>query len=114
MGAFERNQSDAMTFILDAELIYDVQYQNSKSHGITCQMTPPPKLFLFLILPSITGTFLQLYNRFGAERLETKPPDSILMMGVFVFWEVDNAAVQQIGFYQLAGNERIVMKSPYA
>jgi len=36
------------------------------------------------------------------------------MMGVFVFWEVDNAAVQQIGFYQLAGNERIVMKSPYA
>jgi hypothetical protein len=26
-----------------------------------------------------------------------KPPDSILMMGVFVFWEADNAAVQQIG-----------------
>jgi hypothetical protein len=42
VGAFERNQSDAMTFILDAELIYHVQFQKSKSHGITCQMTPPP------------------------------------------------------------------------
>jgi hypothetical protein len=26
-----------------------------------------------------------------------KPPDSILMMWVFVFWEADNAAAQQIG-----------------
>jgi hypothetical protein len=36
------------------------------------------------------------------------------MMGVFVFWEVGNGAVQKIGFYQLAGNERIVMNSLYA
>ena len=63
-----------------------------------CLRHSPSGTFLFLILPTITGTFLQLYNRFGVERFERKPPDLILMMEVFVFWEVDNAAVQQIGF----------------
>jgi len=41
-GGFERNQSDAMTFILDAELIYDVQYQNSKVMASLVKWPPPP------------------------------------------------------------------------
>lgn len=40
---------------------------------------------LFLTLHAITGTFLSVNNRFGAERLKMKPPDSMLMMEVFVF-----------------------------
>jgi hypothetical protein len=51
----DRNQSDAMTFILDAELIY-VQYQNGKSHGITRQMTPP------LLATSIFDNFSNLLH----------------------------------------------------
>jgi hypothetical protein len=50
----DRNQSDAMAFILDAELIYDVQYQNGKSRGINRQMTPP------LLATSILDNFSNL------------------------------------------------------
>ena len=40
-----------------------------------------------LIAQFIKHTFVQLYNRFGAERLEMKPPDSIFDDGGFcVVW----------------------------
>jgi len=48
-------------------------------------------IFLFLTLPSITATFLRLYDRFGAETVTDKPPDSFLMMEVFAFIGVDVA-----------------------